>query len=97
MISTKITRKTAFVAILTGLLASCADNETEYTGILEHRPQGKNGMWVIDGKSFSVTDTVELDEDAGALVVDACVGLEMEDGEVTEIETMDAKNCPPAS
>ena len=97
MISTNKTINTAVLAMLTSLLASCADSEIEYTGILEHRPQGKDGMWVIDGRSFSVTDTVELDEDAGALVVDTCVGLEMRDGEVTEIETMDADDCQPAT
>ena len=93
MISTKKAGKAAVLAMLASLSASCADNEIEYTGILDHRPQGKDGMWVIDGKSFSVTESVELDEDEGPLEAGACVGLEMEDGEVTEIETMDTKDC----
>jgi len=79
--------------ILTGLSASCADKEVEYTGILEHRPDGKDGMWVIDGKSFSVTEEVELDEDHGPIKVGACVELEMEDGDVKEIESEDMTIC----
>ena len=67
----------------------------EYTGILDHRPEGKDGMWVIDGTSFSVTADVELDEDSGPITVGACVGLEMEDGDVTEIESMDVSACQP--
>ena len=85
-------RKT-IVAGLFCLSASCADNEVEYTGVLDHRPEGKDGMWVIDGKSFSVTEAVDLAEDEGAMTVGACVGLEMEDGDVTEIETMKPEDC----
>lgn len=75
------------------LISACSDNEVEYTGILDHRPEGKDGMWVIDGKSFSVTNEVELDEDHGAITVGACVGLEMEDGDVEEIESMKPEEC----
>jgi len=81
--------------ILTGLSASCADNEVDYTGILEHRPDGKDGMWVIDGKSFSVTDEADLDEDHGPITAGACVELEMEDGEVQEIESEKMEKCKP--
>ena len=89
----KITIKLLVFAFLTGLSASCADNEVEYTGILEHRPEGKDGMWVIDGKSFSVTEDVELDEGHGPIKVGACIELEMEDGDVKEIESEEAEKC----
>ena len=79
--------------ILATLTTACADNEVEYTGILDHRPEGKDGMWVIDGKSFSVTDEVELDEDHGPIAVGACVELEMEEGDVKEIETAEMDKC----
>jgi len=80
-------------AVLAILVTACADNEVEYTGILDHRPEGKGGMWVIDGKSFSVTDEVKLDEDHGPITAGACVELEMEDGEVKEIESEDMDKC----
>ena len=85
------------LVFLISLSASCSDNEskTEYTGTLEHRPEGKDGMWVIDGKSFSVSEEVELDEDHGPLTVGACVELEMEDGVVKEIESEEMEECQP--
>jgi hypothetical protein len=88
-----------FKLILPGLLAllaaACADKEVEYTGILDHRPESKDGMWVIDGKSFSVTTEVELDEDHGPITVGACVELEMEEGDVKEIESAEMEKCQP--
>ena len=69
------------------------DNEVEYTGILDHRPEGKDGMWVIDGKSFSVTEDVDLDEDEGPIAVGGCVEIEMEEGDVTEIESVAMEKC----
>ena len=86
-----------FKLILPGLLAllaaACADKEVEYTGILDHRPEGKDGMWVINGTSFSVTENVELEEDNGPLEAGACVELEMEDGDVKEIESKEMEKC----
>jgi len=93
MISSSKAIKPALIVILISLSASCSDNEVEYYGILDHRPEGKDGMWVIDGKSFSVTDEVELDEDHGPISVGACVGLEMEEGDVKEIESEEMDKC----
>ncbi|UCB55571.1 MAG: hypothetical protein JSW45_03325 [Thiotrichales bacterium] len=80
-------------AVFVLITASCSDKELEYTGILDHRPEGKDGMWVIDGKSFSVTADVELDEDDGPITVGTCVGLDMVDGDVREIESEDMEEC----
>ncbi|MGD2055004.1 MAG: hypothetical protein PVG45_12965 [Gammaproteobacteria bacterium] len=81
-----------FVVILS---ASCSDNDVEYTGILDHRPEGKDGMWVIEGKSFSVTADVELDEEDGPLQPGSCVEIEMEEGDVKEIESAKMEKCQP--
>ena len=95
MISYSKAVKPALLVFLTSLSLSCSDNEVEHTGILDHRPEGKDGMWVIDGKSFSVTDEVELDEDHGPITAGTCVELEMEDGEVKEIESEEMDKCQP--
>jgi hypothetical protein len=87
--------KLMLMLLLAGGLFACADKEVEFTGILDHRPDGKDGMWVIDGKSFSVTEDVDLDEDHGPITIGTCVGLEMEDGDVTEIESMNMEACQP--
>ena len=81
------------LVFLISISASCSDNDTEYTGILDHRPEGKDGMWVIDGKSFSVTEEVDLDEDHGPITAGACVELEMEEGDVREIESEEMGKC----
>ena len=90
-----VTHPFKFILILfsIGTLFACTDRELEYTGILDHRPEGRDGMWVIDGKSFSVTEDVELDEDDGPIAIGGCVGLEMEDGDVTEIESLEMSEC----
>ena len=82
-------------AIRAAFVTACADNEVEYAGVLDHRPEGKNGMWVIDGKSFSVTEEVELDEDHGPITIGACVELEMDEGDVKEIESTEMEKCKP--
>jgi hypothetical protein len=82
-------------AMITLFTASCADNEVEYYGILDHRPEGKDGMWVIDGKSFSVTNDVKLEEEHGPITAGACVELEMEEGNVKEIESQEMDKCQP--
>jgi hypothetical protein len=83
------------LVILAGLTTSCSKDkdETEITGILEHRPEGKGGMWVINGQSFSVSEDVELEEDHGPLIKGVCVELEMDDGEVKEIESEKMEKC----
>ena len=80
-------------AVFVIITASCSDKEVEYKGVLDHRPEGKDGMWVIDGKSFSVTEDVKLDEDNGPIAVGTCVGLDMVDGDVREIESEDMEEC----
>ena len=95
MISLYKTTKILSIGFLLSLSVSCTDDGVEYTGILDHRPEGKDGMWVIDGKSFSVSEDVKLDEDDGPLEAGACVGLEMEDGDVKEIETEAMDKCKP--
>jgi hypothetical protein len=89
------TRTLIPLAILTGLSASCSGDKAEFTGILDHRPEGKDGMWVISGQSFSVSEEVELEEDHGPLTAGACVELEMEDGDVKEIESKKMEKCQP--
>lgn len=91
------TMKMIFVILMLSLSSSCSDSENEmkYTGLLEHRPEGKDGMWVIDGQSFSVSGEVDLDEDHGPLNVGTCVELEMEDGDVKEIESERMEKCQP--
>ena len=87
--------KPVLLVLISGVFVSCSDNEVEYYGVLDHRPESKDGMWVIDGKSFSVTAEVDLDEDHGPIKVGTCVELEMEEGDVKEIESTEMEKCQP--
>ncbi len=80
------------MAMLMSLLASCSD-DFERTGILESRPGGSAGTWVIDGESYHANSDVELDDDDGPLEVGACVEIEGEDEELEEVETTEMSDC----
>ena len=72
---------------------ACSDDEVEYTGILENRPVGQVGVWVIDGQPYAVSKKAELDEENGPLGIGACVEIELDGKIVKEIETVDPEDC----
>jgi hypothetical protein len=65
----------------------------EFYGILETRPEGKVGTWVIGGREVAVTEKTKLEEDEGPLAVGACVEVEYEGGLVEEIESEEMSKC----
>ena len=62
-------------------------------GLIESRPEGKVGPWMIGGRSFDVTDKTKLEEDDGPLVVGACAEVEFEGNMVKEIESEKKSKC----
>ena len=73
--------------------ATVAAADEDFYGIIESRPEGKVGTWVIGGRSIEVTERTDLDEDHGPLKVGACVEVDMDNGKVEEIETEPARKC----
>jgi hypothetical protein len=73
--------------------SSYADCDEDFYGIIESRPEGKAGIWVIGGREINVTENTEFDEDHGPFVVGACVEVEFEDGVVDELETEKSHKC----
>lgn len=67
--------------------------EEEYTGIIESRPEGVAGTWVVGGNSYNATEKTKIDEEKGPLKVGACAEVEIIDGKFTEIETVSPKKC----
>lgn len=65
----------------------------EFYGIIESRPKGNVGTWVIGGRNVEVTDKTRLEEDHGPLVVGACVEVEYEGKAVGEITSEEKKKC----
>jgi len=79
-----------FIALSVAQVA-LADND--FYGIVESRPDGKIGTWIIGGRSFEVSENTELDEDNGPLKVGTCAEVEIENGVVKEIESESLRKC----
>jgi hypothetical protein len=56
----------------------------EFFGLLESRPQGKTGTWVIGGRQVEVAEKTEIEEEEGPFVVGACIEVEYE-GKVVKV------------
>ncbi|MCB5188938.1 DUF5666 domain-containing protein [Methylobacillus caricis] len=79
--------------VLSGLSLGAQAADEEFYGVIESRPQGDVGTWVIGGRKLNVTKDTELEEDHGPLVKGACVEVEIEDGLVHEIESKKKEKC----
>ena len=74
------------------LMNSGCDSVKIY-GPVDSRPEEKVGTWVVGGRSMTVTDVTELEEEHGPLVIGACAEVELEGIVVTEIESQEASKC----
>ncbi len=69
------------------------EDDDDYYGIIDSRPSGTAGEWVISGRSFTATDDTELDTDDGPLVVGACVSVDYEGSIAEEMDSEDRYEC----
>jgi hypothetical protein len=67
--------------------------DDDFYGILEKRPEGKVGTWVIGGREIQVTEKTKLEEDDGPLVAGVCVEVDYEGGLVEDIESEEPNKC----
>jgi hypothetical protein len=67
--------------------------DDDFFGIIENRPDGKVGTWVIGGRSVEVTKNTDLDEDNGPLKVGSCAEVEIDNGKVEDIESEPLSRC----
>jgi hypothetical protein len=65
----------------------------DYYGIVESRPDGKVGTWIVGGRSVEVTEHTDLDEDNGPLKIGTCAEVDIDEGKVEEIESEPAGKC----
>jgi len=64
------------------------DNRSEFSGIVQSRPQdGLQGQWVIEGRTFVTDAGTEFDQSDGDLAVGACAEVEVRNGRVHEIDS----------
>jgi hypothetical protein len=78
---------------ITALLAACGKDEIEYRGILQNRPVGTAGVWVIDNVPYHANYKTIVVQEHGPLGIGACVGISMTRGIVSRIESEDPDAC----
>ena len=72
------------------------DGDIERYGRLESQPDGRVGVWVIDGKSYTATESTEFHQEYGQLVVGVCTKVHLLEDEPTvarEIESVKDYKC----
>jgi hypothetical protein len=67
--------------------------DDEFKGIVEKRPEGKAGTWLIAGREVVVTEKTKLEEDDGPLMPGVCAEVEYEGSGVKEIESEEPSEC----
>jgi hypothetical protein len=67
--------------------------DDEFHGIVEKRPEGTTGAWIIGGREVAATERTKLEEDDGPLVVGACAEVEHQGDSVKEIESEEPSEC----
>lgn len=75
------------------IIAQAALADDNFHGIIESRPDGKVGTWVVGGRSVNVAENTDLYEEHRPLKVGTCAEVEIEDGVAEEIESEPPRKC----
>ncbi|MCH9841874.1 MAG: hypothetical protein K0U03_01460 [Betaproteobacteria bacterium] len=82
------------VALFVMAFMNSAFADREFYGKIESMPENTfEGVWVIDGNSYTVTNDTEIDEEDGEAKIGACVEIEIDVGEkdAGAVEEIDVK------
>jgi hypothetical protein len=90
--------KKLLVIVASAFIAQSVTNlalaDDDFYGIVETRPVGTAGTWVVGGRTVTATEDTELDDDhETSFAAGTCVQVEMEDGLVEEIESESPSKC----
>lgn len=86
--------KALALLFVAGLLSPAqARADDDFHGIIERRPEGNIGTWIIGGREIDVTDQTKIEEDDGPLAVGKCAEVDYENGQVEEIESESMSDC----
>lgn len=86
--------KTLPLLFVAGLLNPAqARADEDFHGIIERRPEGNIGTWIIGGQEIAVTDQTKIEEDDGPLAVGKCAEVDYKNGRVEEIESESMSDC----
>ena len=94
MIIVSVVLLTAAPGMATAKGGDREDNRSEFSGIVQSRPQdGLQGQWVIGGRTFVVDAGTEFDQSDGDLAVGACAEVGVRNGRVHEIDSEPLQDC----
>ena len=69
-------------------------NRYEFYGIVQARPHnGRQGEWVIGGRTFFADHGTEFDETEGLLSIGSCAKVHIRNGRVHEIDSEPMQDC----
>lgn len=68
-------------------------NRERFYGIIQSKPAGLQGTWVIGGRTVTTVRGTEFDQLQGPLVVGACAKVDIRNGRVHEIDSEPMRNC----
>jgi hypothetical protein len=80
-------------AFIAPSIVQVAVADDDFYGIIESRPDGKIGTWVVGGRSVETTESTDLDEDNGPLKVGSCAEVDIDEGKVEDIESEPLNKC----
>jgi hypothetical protein len=88
----------SILVLVMPLAALASDGDLKWRGVLDSRPSpGLAGTWVIGGRSFEADDSIEIEEEHGALVVGTCTKVEYytsgSANVATKIESQESYKC----
>ena len=69
------------------------DSRVRWTGIVQARPAGLIGNWVVGGRSFTTTGSTEFDQLEGPLNLGSCAKVDIRNGAVHEVDSEPARDC----
>ena len=68
-------------------------NRERFYGIIQSKPAGMQGTWVIGGRTITTVRGTEFDQLQGPLKVGACAKVDICNGQVHEIDSEPMRNC----
>ena len=67
--------------------------DEDWYGIVNQRPAGVAGTWVIGGRAFTASESTRLMRDDGPIAVGSCVSVDYDGSRAFEIESEPAHDC----
>lgn len=69
------------------------ENRIRFYGIVQKKPAGLQGTWVIGRRTVKTNNGTEFDQLEGPLKIGVCAKVDIRNGQVHEIDSEPMRNC----